>query len=1661
VDRHRRLIADTDGDGHSDVVYVHPRNPGYQVFIARGKAGGGYATPEAKPIANETELAGLAAPAIRWMPMDAGGPGGHRDGKTDLVLVDQGRVYTLLSTGDGWEAKRGETQVTANTPQRWRPASVDGDGGDDLVRFDALKPGVRIAYLRSNGDGTWTPGHQDLFTTNQLLGSTLIPALDVPQVWNFLSTDLGGDGRTDFVLAQAGEKTRLRVLASNGDGTWTPRTDDVPHATTDVEAHQLTPMEYNGDASTDLALVRAGGCASVTAFVSTGSGWQVKQPQLEPCPAAPADVSDTGNLRWLDINADGRWDAVHLSRLLTGDVSTTTAQILLNRAKSAWPRRGQSLATPFPDSWSFQTADVDGDGRSELVRLDDRYSVLRWQARGPDELTRIDNGRGAITTVDYRPLVGGRRNVPAGAVPRVVASTTTTDATSVAPVTDTLTVHLHGATWSDRRRSLLGFERIVSRTASSITDTAYHLSEACGARVASESRMRSDGTVLARTTRVPVPAGAAAPFTCLPETSTAEVCEGKATCTTTSTTLEYDRFGNIISSSDGDLRVTSTDFRPNPDAYIVSLPARRQVHDADQALVASTEHHYDSNTTWDAPPGEKGQLRATREWNDHTGDHAVRTFDYDARGNQIKAVDSVGVWTTTEYDSVRSLYPVKRCTRIGCAHETWHPKGVLENRTDLNGRVTSYQHDAFGRVTLETRSDGSTTRTQYLDGGRRTRTEVSDGSPKDGVRRTEEVRDGLGRVVLTRAEADAETTTVTETLYLDASERPWKRSSPHRAGSTTVWTEFRYDALGRPTKTLHPDGTARETIYEKPGETRTRDETGRETVTYTDVYGRKVRVDEVGKSTAITRYTYDALDRVKTTTDAEGHVRVTDWDSLGRKIGEDDPDRGVRSWTWRADGTPESSTDARGQTITWDYDESGRMTERRERDAHGDETRTATWHWDRNPATNQTQGDSLGRIVRSEHSSRVASGSMTKSYDALGRVTQTRQCVDERCADLHFGFDVAGRLRSVSYPDATGHVSPASETVSYAYDDGGRLQTVTRGDGMRYALVAHNALGQLERLEHSNGLAEQLHYDPQRHWLERHTIEPQSPARTAPLFDGTYRHNPDGTLRTATERTPSELAQSYEYDDLGRLKTVTASDPSRNRAYEVDKIGRIRWSSSTGERRYGDPDHAHAVTDTDGGHTRSYDANGDLVALDDPGTRTARRSLTLDWTAGGMPETVRSGAGTTRMAYDADDQRVVKRGPAGTTSFFGRYVEADAAGKFTKLYWAGERLIGRRDAAGALTTIHQDRLSSTRLLANSTGQAVERFDYDPFGALVAPVSRDERLWNGELRDTESGLVYMNARYYDPAVGQFISADSVIPDLYAPQSLNRYSYNYNTPINYIDPSGNRPQSVDVNAKSQGGRGFAAGFSASPTDSCVGACPPPAPLPLYVCSQTSGANGTASPPQGVTTPSVTTPTPADGQSTQNQSKAPAEEAAAQPDAQPSRTSDGFLPVVPTPEGQAPPPGGPVGSIGVSASVQLGLGGEIGIGWVWDGSGASGLLFSPAMRMGPDIGAGVSVTASLTPSAKSIHDMKGPGFGVVIDTPAGRTANLQMSIPPDPHGDPLIGVGGGVGVGPQMGISTVSPYSFLLQVFVPRLPQVWDPTYWQRGGQWRLRHPIEPKH
>lgn len=123
----------------------------------------------------------------------------------------------------------------------------------------------------------------------------------------------------------------------------------------------------------------------------------------------------------------------------------------------------------------------------------------------------------------------------------------------------------------------------------------------------------------------------------------------------------------------------------------------------------------------------------------------------------------------------------------------------------------------------------------------------------------------------------------------------------------------------------------------------------------------------------------------------------------------------------------------------------------------------------------------------------------------------------------------------------------------------------------------------------------------------------------------------------------------------------------------------------------------------------------------------------------------------------------------------------------TSYYYPGDRLVAMNSTG--LRFIHHDHLTGTAVVSSDNGTLLGSTKYYPYGVCRNSQGNlgTDKLFTGQRLD-DTGLYYYNARYYDAEIGRFISADTVIPHPFNPQSLNRYSYVLNNPLKYIDPTG---------------------------------------------------------------------------------------------------------------------------------------------------------------------------------------------------------------------------------------------------------------------------------
>jgi len=117
-------------------------------------------------------------------------------------------------------------------------------------------------------------------------------------------------------------------------------------------------------------------------------------------------------------------------------------------------------------------------------------------------------------------------------------------------------------------------------------------------------------------------------------------------------------------------------------------------------------------------------------------------------------------------------------------------------------------------------------------------------------------------------------------------------------------------------------------------------------------------------------------------------------------------------------------------------------------------------------------------------------------------------------------------------------------------------------------------------------------------------------------------------------------------------------------------------------------------------------------------------------------------------------------------------------------------LLGGLAHAGTVHYYYTDPQGTPLVKTDVSGNVIARYDYAPYGTSVASLGGTPNGpgYTGHVNDPETGLVYMQARYYDPAVGRFLSIDPVVPSAGNGFNFNRYVYGNNNPIINTDPTG---------------------------------------------------------------------------------------------------------------------------------------------------------------------------------------------------------------------------------------------------------------------------------
>ena len=767
-----------------------------------------------------------------------------------------------------------------------------------------------------------------------------------------------------------------------------------------------------------------------------------------------------------------------------------------------------------------------------------------------------------------------------------------------------------------------------------------------------------------------------------------------------------------------------------------------------------------------------------------------------------KITDAAGFNSYTKYN-----YDFSAVTRVE------DPKGVVqtiaydaagrrERITNVtNGAYTRWVYSAGGTFisafsTIETGKGEAFEGTQFDGAGRHWATQVDLPGSAGGYAAVVNGYDVMGRL-------SARSNPTEMTAF-------WVPAGDDAAG--WVWTGQSYDWQGRPRVTTNPDGTTRENSYGGCGcaggeQTTVRDERGRRKRYTTDVLGRLVKAEELNWDQSVystADYAYNVRDQITSITHA-GQTRSFSYDGLGRLQSRTTPEQGTTSYSYFADDTTQTVTDARGATITFGYNT-------------------------RHLVTSITYGVPAGVAATPNVSFEYDSdGNRTSMTDGLGSVSYGYNTLSQLTSEtrtftglsgsyaLTYGYNLAGQLNSIT--------NQWGAQVGYDYDKVGRLTNVS---GSGYAGVssyvtstAYRAFG-LKQLSYSNGRTLSLQYDNRLRVTQWNVSGVMG-------WNYAYNHFSENTGRITYAQNLNDptLDRSYDYDNVGRLIEARAASEARGHligqggtqdgpyahSYRYDQTGnmwyRVGWGGWFNPWLEQWPNYVNnrLTTNPWTGVAMSYDAAGNL-------TNDGYQTYTYDATGQQA-----SASGTTlTQSYDGDGLRGKKVANGVTTYYLrssilgGQVVcELNASGGWDRGYvYVGNQLLALQYLG--VNWVHQDPVTKSQRVTNSSGVVTSTIDLDPWGGETARSSNQAfqpHRYTSYERDGNGGDEAMMRRYNgkwhrfaqpDPYDGSYALAD--------PQSFNRYAYVQNDPVTFVDPTGLMWEvcSVELSAGACMGSGF---------------------------------------------------------------------------------------------------------------------------------------------------------------------------------------------------------------------------------------------------------------
>ncbi|MFA6922989.1 MAG: RHS repeat-associated core domain-containing protein [Bacteroidales bacterium] len=776
------------------------------------------------------------------------------------------------------------------------------------------------------------------------------------------------------------------------------------------------------------------------------------------------------------------------------------------------------------------------------------------------------------------------------------------------------------------------------------------------------------------------------------------------------------------------------------------------VRDQGQAKSVTTNHTYYSNF---------GNLHTTTISASGLSSR-TSTLEYDEKGRFVtKSTNSLNQFSEAEYDS---------------------KTGNVTSSTDINGLITTYTYDGFGRPLTTILPIGATGQTiNYsaewnINGNKLYKTKKTFTGTSDEIN----FFDCLGRNLRSETYTDignTQKTIYSETQY-DNDGLVEKTFALPTTGSA-LETDYIWDEFERITTVESP---VLQTDYFYGGLTTTVSETisGNTRAKTTTIDGTGSPVSIVDDGGAVS-YTYNNAGLVKQITTNGSTTQIT-YDDYGNQTQLIEPNSGTTSYTWNAYGEITDQIDANGNTSTITYDVLGRPV-------------TAVSTEGTTSYTYDTETNGVGMLA--SVSGPESGYDYRLKYDEYGRTHQIIEKIDGTDYNTYYDYDNFNRVNKITYPHAFSSVF----AVNKFYTNFGYLKEVKR-DGNNQTVWKATSMNNMQQIDgyslgNNNLLPVTKTFDTYGYLEE---IKTQNSGQTV-LQDLQYNfEHATGNMLWRKDVTPGRnLTENFTYDNkLDRLTAIAFGSNTVNIDYSNN--GNIHSKSDVNEGTY--QYHAtkvNAVTSVGEGsgqgisssQTINYNSFNKITDITQGIQGGNYNKMYFNYGPNQSRKKVETYLNTTLIKtkyYSLGYEKEVTAGSGSTREWY--YI--DGADGLAAIF------IQDNGTNGAMHYALQDNLGSITALVNESGTKEEEYSYDAWGrrrnvsdwtyANVPTPSLINRGYTGHEHMDNFGLINMNGRLYDPLVGRMLSVDPFVADATSSQAYNRYSYSNNNPLTYMDPSG---------------------------------------------------------------------------------------------------------------------------------------------------------------------------------------------------------------------------------------------------------------------------------